>query len=85
MNLEVTIDGANLQDLDKYWVQSQLFNVTMPDNNVLGITPGPTQAIASGYWILVESLPIGKHELHFGGVDIHNFATEVTYHLTVKL
>ena len=35
--LEASIDGMPLQGLDEYRVQSLLFNLTLPENNALGI------------------------------------------------
>jgi hypothetical protein len=35
--LEASIDGMPLQGLDKYRVQSLLFNLTLLENNALGI------------------------------------------------
>ena len=85
---QATFDGINLQ-----WVrvQSPLFNFTFPSDNVAGVPPGPTQAVADGHWVFLQSLTPGKHEIHFigSGVDYTstgatNFATEVRYHLTVQ-
>jgi hypothetical protein len=88
--LKVGIDGVDVTDLNTYRFQSSLFNLTLPENNIFGLPPGTTQAVADGFWILLEPLPAGNHEIQFGGglVDVSttgtvNFATEAVYHITI--
>ena len=54
----------NLKELEKYRVHSRLSNFTLPSNPFFG-EPGPTNAVSDGYWVIRESLPPGKHEIHF--------------------
>jgi ornithine carbamoyltransferase len=89
--LEANVDGVELKDLRKYRVQSPLFEATFPKNNLFGVSAGPTQAVADGFWILLHPLSPGKHDVHFKGAEVdftstgtNSFATDVTYHLTVK-
>lgn len=92
INLQATIDGVNLKQLDKYRATSpHPINATFPPNNVFGSPPGQTQLISDGYWVFLQPLPSGKHELHFSGLTpgnpttgTTNFAVDVTYHLTVQ-
>lgn len=90
-SLDASIDGKNLQGLDKYRIQSPLFNITFPKDNTFGEPAGPTQAVSDGMWILMQPLSAGKHTIHFRGTivdftttSVVNFATEVTYHLAVR-
>ena len=48
-HIDVSIDGTKLQDLDSYHVQSQIFSVTLPQNNIFGASSGPTQAVSDGW------------------------------------
>jgi hypothetical protein len=84
---EVTVDGTELQNADKHRVQSTLFEFTFPENNVYGVKPGPTQAVSDGYWVFLEPLPPGDHEIYFVGEHPEKnggtFKTEVKYHLTI--
>jgi hypothetical protein len=80
-----------LQNLEKFRIQSPLFNVTFPENNVFGGKPGFTPMLSDGWWILLEPLPPGKHELRFSGTIPDNpttgtrgFANEVSYSLIVN-
>jgi hypothetical protein len=58
--------------------------VALPAGNMLGVEPTVTQGVVEDYWLLLAPLPVGEHELHFGGaVPDSEIATAVTYHLTV--
>jgi hypothetical protein len=91
-SLEASIDGVEVQDLkQKYRAQSPLFDLTLPKNNVFGLSSGPTKSVADGFWIISQPLSPGKHEIHFSGASVDftsagvmNFATEATYHLIVS-
>ena len=84
--LEVTVDGIPLQDLDSYRVESSLFEFTLPEDNILGLPAGPSQAVADGYWIMLPPLSAGKHEIYVYGKfeDDFVFETEMTYNLEVQ-
>jgi hypothetical protein len=84
-NLRVTIDGIEMQNLDKYRIQSPLFNVTFPQDNIFGAPAGPTQAVSDGYWVFLKPLPPGKHEIHFSGFcNVGTINTEAIYSITMK-
>jgi hypothetical protein len=90
-NLQVTLDGANIHQIDKYRVTSPLFNVTFPANNVFGSPVGTTQAVADGWYVFLHPLTTGKHELHFSGLTpanpttgTNNYSLDLTYHLIVQ-
>jgi hypothetical protein len=90
-NLQATIDGVTIPDLNMYRVQSPLFNLTIPKDNAMGIPPGFTQAISDGFWVLLKPLPVGKHEIHFSGslVDFTttgplNFVSDAKYDITIN-
>ena len=87
---EITVDGINIGDLDSYRFQSPLFNLTFPENNIAGVPPQTARAVSDGFWILLEPLSPGSHEIHFKAalgdptaVGITNFALDVRYLLTV--
>lgn len=90
-NFEVTIDGVSLNDLEKYSVQSPLFNVTFPDHPIFTARTGPSQAVSAGNWVFLSPLSSGSHEIHFKGQSVdftgtatHNFAQDLIYHLKVQ-
>jgi hypothetical protein len=88
--LEASVDRVPLQDLQNYRAESpSLFNITFPEGNILGIPGGSSEAVADGYWVMLQPLPVGEHTIHFRGayVDVTapggNIVTETTYHLTI--
>ena len=90
--LMVTIDGQPIseQELRSYRVQSPLFELNLPQGNILSGEQGSTQAVSDGFWVFVPPLPPGAHEIHFRGalVDFttasqNNFVTEALYHITI--
>ena len=87
---EITINGVSIGNLDSYRFQSPLFNLTYPENNIAGLAPQTATAISDGYWILLEPLRPGTHEIHFKAalgdptaIGTTNFALDVRYLLTV--
>jgi hypothetical protein len=89
--LEASIDGTPLQNLWNYRVQSPSFSVTFPTDNVFGISEGSYRSAADGYWVFLEPLPPGQHDIQFHGVapdptaaSTQNVETAVTYHLTIS-
>jgi hypothetical protein len=90
-SIHVSIDGRNLQNLQNYIVQTPLFDLTFPQNNIFGAPAGPSKGVSHAYMIFLEPLSPGKHDIHFDQVTLGspetgtaNFAYDVTYHLTVK-
>ena len=84
VELTAVVDGETIPDLERYRVQSDLFTVALPAGNWLDVEPAVTQGVADGYWLLLAPLPVGEHELRFGGsFPNSDFSTEVTYHLIV--
>jgi hypothetical protein len=94
--LAASIDGVNMQNVENYRVTSDLFNVTLANNNILGVAPGPTQGVSDGWWFILYPLKADNHTVHFIGTlesptviptltsTNPHFATEATYHITVK-
>ena len=65
-NLELSIDGVRLQDLQKYRAQSQLYAISLPANNIMGVAPTTSPSITEGLLDFLKSLSPGKHEIIFG-------------------
>jgi hypothetical protein len=87
--LFLSVDGRQIQQIEKYRVHSRAFDVTFPQNALFGAKAGPSRAVSDGYWIILEPLSPGKHEIHFKTsltnptTGILFFADEVNYHLNV--
>jgi hypothetical protein len=86
-DLEVTVDGKALKDVNKYRVQTPVFHLDGPEKEEDGVNPGaagPHKMISDGYWIMLKPLPAGEHVVHFKGkVKKVGFNVDVTYKLTI--
>ena len=87
---EIMINGVNIGNLDSYRFQSPLFNLTFPENNIAGIAPQTAEAVSDGFWVMLEPLPPGRHEIHSKAalgdptaIGTTNFALDVRYLLTL--
>jgi hypothetical protein len=86
--VQANIDGVEIRNITR--TQSPPFNVTFPEENIFGVQAGPTRAVSDGFWIFLQPLSPGNHEINFKGalVDytttgIVSVTNDVTYHLTV--
>jgi hypothetical protein len=46
-------------------VHSRAFDINLPNDPWLPGEPGPSRAVSDGYWVILEPLPPGKHEINF--------------------
>ncbi len=87
-NKEVMFDHEKLvcSQLDPYRIRTDLFDFTLPQDNLCGVAAGPTAVVCDGYWIMIknEALSAGNHILHFLGEQADGFRTEVTYNLMIE-
>jgi hypothetical protein len=67
IHMEATIDGERLDRLENYRVQSEVFDLTFPEDNVYDIAPGLTRSVCDGYWLFIKPLQAGKHYIYFKG------------------
>ncbi|MGD1836829.1 MAG: hypothetical protein ACPKPY_02070 [Nitrososphaeraceae archaeon] len=65
--VHASLDGVDIPNLENYRVQSNLFNFTLPENNILNLPPQTTQAVSDGNWLFIKPLPPGTYELKFKG------------------
>jgi hypothetical protein len=83
----LSVDNREFKDLLKYRVHSNAFNVTFSD--LFGTGGGPTRAVSDGYWIILEPLPPGKHEIHFKAIltnpqtGVLVYSDDLLYHVNV--
>ena len=78
--------------LKKFRTHTDTFDVVFPENALFGVTSGKSKAVADGYYIMIDVLPEGKHEIHYKssllcpGVDClePNFVQDVKYTLIAK-
>jgi len=79
------IDGEPVPSLERFEFISPLFDFNLPVNNGSGVHGGgPGQGVARGTSVMVHSLPLGLHTIHFrGGYPDENVSWDVTYRITV--
>jgi hypothetical protein len=69
-SLHATLDGNNISQ-DILFLHREVspdFNFTAVANNSFGIPPGESGiAVADGYFLMVDPLPLGIHVLNYGG------------------
>ena len=68
-NLQVNIDGIEIQNLEKYRIDSPAggFEFTSVPNNVFNTPVGDGNGVSDGFWILLKNLNPGKHTISFNG------------------
>jgi hypothetical protein len=67
VSLQANINGTNISGLEKFRIQSPLFNFTLPKNNILGLPLQTTSAVSDGNWVFLKPLPIGNYIISFKG------------------
>src|SRR5262249_44854527 len=70
VSMEAAVDGVPVNDLERYRVRSPLFTFgPLPPNNLLGSPAGSTSpSVADGVFLMLNPLPPGRHQIHWGGV-----------------
>lgn len=89
--VRLTVDGVDVPDIKNYRFQSPLFNLTLPENNALGVPAQETQGVSDGYFVMLKPLSKGEHSIRSTGSlaevtveGTQNFASDVIYHITVE-
>jgi hypothetical protein len=84
--LKASLDNREIRNCDNYRVASSLFNVTYPSDPVFPTNSNFSQAVSDGWFMMLEPLKPGQHELRFTAIQIgtDNAVTDVTYHLNIK-
>lgn len=88
--IKASLDNHEIKNLDKYRVTSNLFNVTYPSDPVFPTNSNFSQAVSDGWFIMLEPLKPGTHELRFSasqlgaGTTGENTALDVKYNITSK-
>jgi hypothetical protein len=62
-----SINAVKIPNLESYRIQSGLFNITLPANNILNLPEQDTQAVSDGNWLFLKPLPVGTYELVLKG------------------
>jgi hypothetical protein len=88
--IDATVDGMKLKSLEQYRTQSGFFNITIPENNIYDEPAGAYRAFADGFFVFLEPLPAGKHDVHLKVSVLNpvnqqfNYNADWIYHLIIK-
>lgn len=91
--LGVMVDGVPLACPSLYRAVSPVFSGQLPHHNIMGVDVPPGiqglnfQAVADGYWVILEPLSPGEHEVCFRGAyeaPCGHFSASVAYRLHVQ-
>lgn len=84
-DLEVTIDGVEVKDLNQFFITSPMYEITEPENNILAVPAGTTgQSLGSGVYLMLSQLSAGKHTIYLRGTyPSFEYTAEKTFNLTV--
>ena len=88
--VSATLDGRPLQNLEQYRATSDVFNMTVAENNAFQSPPGTFPAMADGFFVFLEPLPPGEHTLVLEQSVLnpvqpeYNFASRTNYVLTAE-
>jgi len=80
------------QELSKYRIPTEDFEVSFPKNPIFGVTEGISKVVTDGYYIITEPLKKGNYTILYKSSlicpDIDciqpNFAQDIKYNLIVK-
>lgn len=83
--LAASLDQVAIPKLVDYRAKSPVFSISLPEDSLVGFpagTYGPN--VSDGYWVMLQPLTSGAHELKFHAISNSGFELEVTYHLTIN-
>jgi hypothetical protein len=68
-SLFLNLNGTEFkyEDLLKYRTHTGEFDVIFPENAIFGAPPGPSKAVADGYYLITKPLSPGTYNLEFSG------------------
>ena len=78
-----SIDGAVVDDLTTFRLQTPVFSVVLPEGNVLAAPAGAASLVVDGVFLTLEDLAPGEHTIAFGGTYQNGGTLDVTYTITV--
>jgi hypothetical protein len=96
MYLRIDNEEYKIEDLSKYRIHTDEFDVKFPQNAIWDVSEGPAKAVADGHYILSKPLSRGEHIVHWKSsltcvnregepkcVD-SNFVQNIKYTITVN-
>jgi len=92
LNLKIGDKQYKYEDLYKYRIHTEVFDVVFPNNGIFGVKEGgSSKAVADGFYIITEPLTKGNYTIHYSSSLICpepdpdcNFAQDITYNIIAK-
>ena len=81
--------SVKLKSLEQYRTQSGFFNITIPEDNIYNSRAGTFRTLTDGFFVFLEPLPPGKHDVHLKVSVLNpieqqfNYNAYWTYHLII--
>jgi hypothetical protein len=63
LTFKVTVDGIRLNNLENNYATTNIFNMTVPNDNYEYLKDGTYPTGAGGYFVFLKPLPVGEHNL----------------------
>jgi len=84
-NMQVIINGTSIsKELAEYRAQSDFFDVTLPQDNIVGAPAGVTRAIGDGFWLFMRPLESSSQISTFGSCSSGVTKIAINYTINVK-
>jgi hypothetical protein len=87
--VSATLDGRQLVNLEQYRIQNP-HTITVPGDNIFKNKAGTFKGMADGFFVFLEPLPPGKHDLTLTTSvsnpieSQYNYAAQAIYHLNIE-
>jgi hypothetical protein len=84
-NLKIAINGFIIKKgLEVYRAQSPIFEIMLPEDNIVGSPSGPARAVSDGYWLFLEPLDSNTSITSFGSCSSGATKIGVSYNLSFE-
>jgi hypothetical protein len=85
-DLSVRLDGNEVSNLRSFRVSTDVFQIEFPENAIFDVSPGSSQAVADGFYIITKPLSPGTHTIDFKGSleSTEEDSIEQNYSVNVK-
>jgi hypothetical protein len=84
VSVDASVDGKPVEDLDRYYVITDPFSLSMPGANVLGLGTGALTSVGAGYFVMLPALPPGEHLIEVYQRYGFLFEAGATYDIAVE-
>jgi hypothetical protein len=83
-DLQASIDGIEVQNIDRYVHTSPLFDFTLPEDNILYTDILVGQSVSNGAHLMLTPLKPGAHSVHLhASIEEFEFTVDVNLELNV--